>query len=239
MDIKKWIENKGNYKDGILLYSQLSKHNKLLLKKFKQKETKSNFVKLRYELQKNIAATIEVKAEKRLELPIAPVFISEEKVYRKVLLKELPFELHESYRDQKDNYYKATSLHLQLTALKPHEHDKALGFCIEIEELFDSIEKTWELLDYYKEHGRILETKNEDFSLMSETDLLLTRMSRRSSLTRAKERLQLLNSKYKKSNLIADKQKYERKIGDKKAHIIKLKLDIDRLNNLIITNQKT
>jgi hypothetical protein len=262
MTINNWFHKNGSYEDGILLYRALPNHNKNQLRIFLLKENFQNKIKLRYELQKNLQPTLNVSAKSTpIVVAAAPAPLeTESKYYRRVFLKDLPIALHKDYIQQKNDYNLACSLKLQLNKisitynkageavfddeenyvlkeLTPFDKQKALKFSLEIMQLFKSINKTWEVIDFYLDHGRILETKTTNFSAFSETKLLLTRNSRASSLTRANSKLDTFLTQRKTTALKSFAIKLDIKIAKKQEHILQLKDDIVALDRLIHNNR--
>ena len=262
MTINDWFTNNGSYNDGIMLFRALPSHNKNQLRLFLLKENAQNKIKLRYELQKHLQPTLKNTIKTiQVVAAVAPAPLkTESKYYRRVYLKDLPTALHTHYIQQKNDYNLACSLKLQLNKisilydkrgnavfddeenyvlkeLTPFDKQKALKFSLEIMQLFKSINKTWEIIDFYLEHGRILETTTNNFSSFSETKLLLTRNSRASSLTRANKKLDDFLTQRKTTSLKSFAIKLDIKIARKQEHVIQLKDDIITLEKLIHNNR--
>jgi hypothetical protein len=262
MTINEWFNNDGSYEDGILLYRALPNHNKNQLRIFLLKENFHNKTKLRYELQKNLQPTLKKSAKTTpIVVPVAPALLeTESKYYRKVFIKDLPIALHSHYIQQKNDYNLACSLKLQLNKisithdkagtvvfddeghyvlkeLTPFDKQKALKFSLEIMQLFKSINKTWEIIDFYLDHGRILETKTTNFAAFSETKIILIRNSRSSSKTRANAKLDTFLTQRKTTALKSFAIKLDIKIAKKQEHILQLKDDIITLDRLIHNNR--
>ena len=86
---------------------------------------------------------------------------TDSKTYRLLRLNQLPVKLHPLYIKQKNDFYKACSLKIELNDLPPEAETRALEICIEIENLFDAIEKSWKVFDYYQEFKTIPEITTE------------------------------------------------------------------------------
>lgn len=172
----------------------------------------------------------------------------ESKYYRKVLLKQLPVKLHPLYIKQKNDYVTYCSLKLQLNELsnirdsfgnlvldangvpkvKPQtEFDiqKANAICLQIESLFDSIDKAWEIIDHYLDTKEVITIKSNDFSSLSPGKLRDKINSVRGSRTRQKKRLAMLEEKYNNAIALKFKTKYERNIAKCKEKLMQLDQD--------------
>lgn len=245
MTVIEWINNGCNYKQGLELYKNIPNHNANFLKAWSRKETPQNLIKLRYELQKNVTPTFNITTP-------AKVVESEQKYYRKVLINQLPIALHPMYIQQKNDFSIACSLKMQLNALgnlydsngniiygadglpklkkqTKADQEKALQLCLKIESLFDAIEKTWEIIDYYLENKTIPTIKENDYSNLSEGKLRDKIVSVRSSITRQKQRLKMLTKKLQNAVAKKFKIKYERNIAKCENSLMQLNQDLIKL----------
>lgn len=271
MTVNDWFQNGCNYQHGILVYESLESHNKNYVKIFRKKETPENLMKLKYELQKFIAPTIskptenkpiglfiKKEIEKVVETPATTsIFLraekqEETKYYRKLLLHQLPVELHPLYIQQKNDFNTYCSLKLQLNALnqvrdtfgnivldakglpkrKPQtdaDIEKARLLCMQIETLFDAIDKTWEVLDHYLATKEIVIIQQKSFDELTPGKVRDKLISVRGSLTRQNQRLQKLQESLKHSVTKSFQIKYERDIAKSKGKIMQLEQDLIKL----------
>jgi hypothetical protein len=253
MTVNEWFSSGCNYNDGVLLYKQQEKANKNFIKIFERKESMQNLMKLKYELQKYLAPTTAVSSTEKQTIAKGTFDIhidsspkkEESKYFRRILINQLPVELHGLYIQQKNDYMIYCSIKTQLNALtnvtdsfgkivigtdglpklkrqtKLHIA-KATKFCLQIETLFDAIDKTWQIIDHYLETKEIVIIKETSYEDLSEGKLRDKLISIRSSITRQKKRKQLLTQKF--SNAIANKFKikYSRDLTKCKAKLMQL-----------------
>lgn len=174
------------------------------------------------------------------------------KYHRQVLISQLPVQLHQLYIQQKTDYNTYCSLKMQLLELtnirdafgnlvldaegnpKVKEQttadiEKALQFCLQIENLFDKIDKAWEIIDHYLDTKEVLKIETKDFTKLSPGKLRDKIVSVRGSRTRQKQRLAMLQEK--EANAIAKKFKikYARDVAKSKAKLAQLEQDLIQL----------
>ncbi|WP_435263419.1 hypothetical protein [Tenacibaculum sp. nBUS_03] len=225
MTIDTWLSsNNQDYKIALQLYEALPTCNRHFLKAMQKADTPQNLIKLRYQLEKY----------KKLEVPKAtiskknkPTLIrtTEPKPSFKprVLITDLPLELHATYIEQKNNFAKACSLKMQLNALEEHEIEhKALGVILKIESLFKAINEAWKIIDYYLEHKEVIQVPKTTLENLTPIELLKKQNSLRSSITRQKTRKEKLLAELKNTSLRTQKLKLETKIEKATKKLINL-----------------
>ena len=237
MKISEWIATKGTYKNGVQLYMAHPKANKNLLSVFLRKETKANYVKLKYELKK-LPDTLIITSPKIVvsePLPTAPIktLIKKPDAYQGLHIKDLPIALHPMYIQQKADFQTACSLKLQLNTLLPKQEKQALSLCIRIELLFDNIATAWEVFDYYRDHKIIVDLSTPTFEDLSPTQLIQRRNSKRSSITKAEKRLDNYTDNRKGLTVKNAIKQMDRRIQKTKATLLKHKTELTQLNKLI------
>lgn len=201
MNIDDWFKNDGSYDEGVMLYGKLAQCNRNLLRQLLKKENICNREKLRYELGKFIKHEISVKpiTQKKDdgELKNAALQVydstvnktSEQDTKGMLLINQLPVELHPLYIKQKGEFALACSLKMQLNALHPAEETRALEICLQIEELFDHIEKTWKIFHHYMDHGVVLTLEEKSYDTYSAAELLRAEGSKMSTISKLNSRI--------------------------------------------------
>lgn len=276
MTIKEWFTNGCNYTEGIALYKALPNTNKNYLKVFKRRETPQNKMKLKYELQKFIKKEVagpvknslksEILKPKKVNLQVdilekPSIFLTSEnpktesKYFRKVLLNQLPIELHPLYIQQKTDFNTYCSLKIQLNALSyikdsfgnivkdaegkpkvkpqtPLDIEKARVYCMQIENLFDAIDKTWQIIDHYLDTKEVIVIQDKNFTTLSSGKLRDKLISVRGSITRQKTRQQLLTKKLENAVAKKYKIKYKRDLTKCTAKLMQLEQDKIKLIQL-------
>lgn len=237
MNIKEWISSEKDYTTGVALYAAHPKAKINLVRLFQLKKSSYNEQKLYNELVKckDIAGpTIIVSTSAETTTPTPPPTIKKP-TYKQSRLSDYPQELHPVFIKQKNDFYTACSLKVQLNALAPEAEEAALKICLQIEDLFDGIEAAWKILDHYTETNTILEVKEHDFSALTPGQLILKRNSKRSSLTKAKRLVANYKAALLKPQTIAQKTRIEVKKEKQLTKISQLEIDVDQLTKLINT----
>jgi hypothetical protein len=266
MTVNDWFENGCNYKDGVALYSCLPNHNKNLATVFFRKETPQNRMKLKYELQKNRTPTIGIaenfeltktpKKNIQINIDAAPKSKpTENKFFRKLLINQLPIELHPFYIRQKFDYTTYCSLKMQLNEInavkdqfgnvildrdakpkiKPQtdlDIEKARVICLKIETLFDSIDKTWQIIDHYLETKEVVILQEKTFENINGVDVYKKLNSVRGSITRQTTRHKILTKNLEAAIAKKFVIKYERDLAKCTAKLMQLNQDKIKLINL-------
>lgn len=243
MNIQEWFDNKGTYKEGLQLYASLPQKSNLFLKSI-QRENTSNFLKLKYELKKalnnNSTATTKQSEKIATELPTEPksepllqVIIKESASFSfdKETMAMYPMELHATYRNRISNFYEACELKFKLNMLHPDAEEEAFDLIIQLEELWESIDRAWFILNHWKDYGRIMPIDNsEDFTklngiqLSKRRDRLQTSISKRTkTLDKLSKEVELSPEDRAKLNL------YNRK----KEQLQQLIIDLETIRNLL------
>lgn len=202
MKIQKWFDRAGSFAEGVELYSQLPNPSMHLIRMFKA-ESVSNFIRLKYELKLAInkgldkAGIPEIPENPKIPASVRepiedPAFLkrlveaSSNAAFAKETMAMYPPELHPVYRERISNFYMACELKFKLNALPEAANDEALKLILQIESLWDKIDKAWEILHHWTDHHRLMPTEvSKDYSkftpmqLANEKGLLETRISKR------------------------------------------------------------
>lgn len=249
MDIQKWFDTSGSYQDGLKLYDQLPTKSVMLQKAFKV-ENFSNFIKLKYELKRaiNLGLSISINTEVPNENPIIPinpvnsdpviqvdynslVAESERQSFSKETMAMYPMELHPVYRQRVSDFYLACELKFKLNRLAALEEKAALDLILQLEKLWDKIDKAWIILEHWKDHARIMPTttstdytKFSPMQLANEKSLIETRISKRTktieNLSKALEAAPEDRNKANQYNI-------------KKEALEQLKIDLETIKNIL------
>ena len=238
MIINKWFDDGCNYNEGVLIYASLKGHSANLLRLFLRKESVTNAEKLAYELGKfreDPAPSIKIEVvsaqTKALGPTITPPAVNSSGGFYRI--NELPTALHPLLIEQSTNYKLACSLHLQLTALHPDEEGAALKLCILIEDLFDSIETSQKVFDYYKKHKVVLNIKPRSFEDLTPAQLVQRRNNKKATISKHKKKVADLKSKFEQNMSKAERTKL--KIAFEKAErtLLQHEYEAQELTNLI------
>jgi hypothetical protein len=172
----------------------------------------------------------------------------ESKYFRKVFISQLPVELHPLYIQQKSDYNTYCSLKMQLNELSyikdafgniikdkngvpkvkpqtPLDIETARVFCMQIETLFDAIDKTWQIIDHYIQTKEVIIIQQKNFTELSPGKVRDKLISVRGSITRQKQRKALLTHKLENAVAKKYKIKYERDLAKCTAKLMQLEQD--------------
>ena len=235
MKINNWFDGGCKYNEGVLLYASLNGHSVNLVRLFLRKESIANAEKLAYELGKfREAEDPSVKyQEPRTKIQTPTPVVAKHSSGGFYRINELPTELHPLLIEQSTNYKLACSLHLQLTALHPDEEGAALKLCIMIEDLFDAIETSQKVLDYYKKHKVVLNIKPRSFEDLTPAQLIQTRSNKKATISKHKKKVEVLKKQFGQKLSKSDSTKL--KIAFEKAErtLLQHEYEAQELTNLI------
>lgn len=242
MKVNEWFSNGSDYNAGVLLYASLKGHSPNLVRLFLRKESPSNFEKLTYELGKfrekvTIAKPLIVKNEKKPQQVNHQQKTNNQKptsfyFYR---LNELHVDLHPLSQQQRANFQKAISLKLQLNQLHPSEEGAALSLCIEIEDLFDSIETAQKVLKHYVEHKVVLNIAPRNYSSLTAAQLIQSRNNKRISVSKSKKKVLIIENNLGQNLSKSETTKQVIALEKAKSKLLEHELDLQQLNELINT----
>jgi hypothetical protein len=243
MDIKKWFEVSGTYQEGLALYAQLPICSNTFLRML-QKETSTNFLKLKYELKKasmsgqsaNVSK-IEISAtEPKKELqeePLLDLIVRQSAAvsFQKETMALYPMELHGTYRERVNNFYKACELKFQLNAVPARREEEALKIIIQLEDLWTKIDRAWMILDHWKDHNRIMPVEvSEDFTQLSPIKIV---MMRNNLEARISKRQKTIDSFTKQVSDNPEDRSISNLLNRKLEQLHQLKIDLETVRNLI------
>ncbi len=149
------------------------------------------------------------------------------------LISEYPVSLHSVYLDRKTQFLKACSLKMQLNELPPVKEKEAFELQWQIWKCFAAVDDATYKLNYWKENRRILEDEtNEDFSKLSQSELVQRRNTLRSNASN-RSRTILKIEKQLLSVPEAKKLKLKDKLLKKREELRSIQLQIKMLDGMI------
>lgn len=245
MNIQDWFDSSGSYADGVKLYSLLPNCSNLMLKSFRI-ENFSNSLQLKYELKRALLSglnpslpeiseiaekseTKEVPEQKTSHEELARE--SEKTEFPKETMAMYPMELHSVYRERISNFYKACELKMILNRLAPSEEMEALVLILQIEKLWELIDRAWMVLEHWKDTGRIMPfSESTDFSKFSAVQLVTEKSLME---VRISKRQKTLDKMY--DNLLANPEDRLKanQYNKKKEELEQLKIDLETIKKLL------
>ena len=115
------------------------------------------------------------------ELPFAPT-VGGEQAKREDLIADYPVALHGVYRAKREAWLRACSLKLTLNAIPMEEEDKARELQRQLWQLFSAMDNYDVVLQYWRNHKKILEPQKEDYSRLTPVELVQRRNTLRSNI---------------------------------------------------------
>lgn len=236
MNILEWLQTNGDYNTGLQLYQQSNVFKATLYKTLVKKNNPANYSKLRYELKKTtptqhsptpplVKKTVQQTAKPKGTTAVA----------NQLFLHSLPPELREDYLLQKQQFAKVCFLHTDLVALHPEQEQEALALCMEIETLWENINHVWKRLDFYKQHKIVVQTKQQDFSLLPPAKLLQKRNNVRANITKHQKKLAILLTDNTNKTTLEKLKKHQQKLRQKEQIILTNNALLLQLNQVIDT----
>ncbi|WP_417365924.1 hypothetical protein [Flavobacterium beibuense] len=243
MDIKEWFETSGSYRDGLELYRNLPNCSSNLLRSL-ERESKSNLLKLKYELKKALESGNRVVVSEIKESPAQPKKMPEKPkfddniieqsakvTFTKETLAMYPPELHDTYRDRINCFYKACSLKIILNGLDDDAEEEAFSIQLQIEELWDRIDSCWTILNHWKQHKRIMPVKTTvDFNTLNAIQLVKRRDQIQTSISKRLPTINKLEMEVEASP--EDKTKLNR-LNKKREELQQLLIDLDVIRKIL------
>jgi hypothetical protein len=243
MDILSWFASSGSYADGVMLYSQLPSCNANVLRSF-AKENTSNFLKLKYELKKASLSGKSTTVPKTEKIVTEPKKVPKPEPLLKEIIKRsadasfeketmamYPMELHSTYRQRVSDFYLACELKFQLNSIADDDENASLKIIIQLDDLWTRIDRAWKILGHWKDHNRIMPTKeSEDFNTLSEKQLYKLRNNLQSNISKREKTIESMHERVKASpedrtllNL------YNRKL----EQLEQMKIDLETIRKLL------
>ena len=115
------------------------------------------------------------------EGPFAPTSGGEQ-AKREDLIADYPVALHGVYRAKREAWLRACSLKLTLNAVPMEEEDKARELQRQLWQLFSAMDNYDVVLQYWRDHKKILEPQKEDYSRLTPVELVQRRNTLRSNI---------------------------------------------------------
>nr|DAN69950.1 MAG TPA: hypothetical protein [Caudoviricetes sp.] len=115
------------------------------------------------------------------EWPFAPTSGGEQ-AKREDLIADYPVALHGVYRAKREAWLRACSLKLTLNAVPMEEEDKARELQRQLWQLFSAMDNYDVVLQYWRDHKKILEPQKEDYSRLTPVELVQRRNTLRSNI---------------------------------------------------------
>lgn len=244
-NITEWFNTGANYTLGFMIYKQLPKPKRSVLKRLEKGQNSYNKTLLIKELRQfknKPAADITVfkkKAPASVKTPAPDVTKdaqerlykkrSEERQFKAIKYAMLPGELKLRYREAKDIFYQLCDLKFILNDLPAEEVKQALAIQLQIEELDEQRAIIWRELLHWQDHGTLLTTKAESFDNLEAKELYRLKANLKSKITKLEQRIEvkyneLITTTDKKANRLLEQRinKSEKLLHKHRVNLIKI-----------------
>ena len=182
------------------------------------------------------------------ELPFAPTVGGEqggEQAKREDLIADYPVALHGVYRAKREAWLHACSLKLTLNAVPMEEEDKARELQRQLWQLFSAMDNYDVVLQYWRDHKKILEPQKEDYSRLTPVELVQRRntlrsniVSREKSLAKWEEQVNSEELRVKSEGGKSGRSLWvlQEKIARKREEVEQMKLQVKEVEKLLVVS---
>ena len=189
------------------------------------------------------------RAKDKGELPFAPTTgegelprTSGEQAKREDLIADYPVALHGVYRAKREAWLRACSLKLTLNAIPMEEEDKARELQRQLWQLFSAMDNYDVVLQYWRNHKKILEPQKEDYSRLTPVELVQRRNTLRSNIVSREKSLAKWEEQVKREELRVKSEGgksgrslwvLQEKIARKREEVAQMKLQVKEVEKLL------
>ena len=168
------------------------------------------------------------------------------------LIADYPVALHGVYRAKREAWLHACSLKLTLNAVPMEEEDKAREIQWQLWQLFSAMDNYDVVLQYWRDHKKILEPQKEDYSRLTPVELVQRRntlrsniVSREKSLAKWEEQARSEELRVKSEELRVKSEGgmtgrslwvLQEKIARKREEVEQMKLQVKEVEKLLVVS---
>ena len=169
------------------------------------------------------------------ELPFAPT-VGGEQAKREDLIADYPVALHGVYRAKREAWLRACSLKLTLNAVPMEEEDKAREIQRQLWQLFSAMDNYDVVLQYWRNHKKILEPQKEDYSRLTPVELVQRRNTLRSNIVSREKSLAKWEAQAKGEEGMTTRSLWvlQEKIARKREEVEQMKLQVKEVEKLLV-----
>ena len=158
------------------------------------------------------------------------------------LIADYPVALHGVYRAKREAWLRACSLKLTLNAIPMEEEDKARELQRQLWQLFSAMDNYDVVLQYWRDHKKILEPQKEDYSRLTPVELVQRRntlrsniVSREKSLAKWEEQVKREELRVKSEGGMSGRSLWvlNEKIARKREEVEQMKLQVKEVEKLL------
>lgn len=178
------------------------------------------------------------------EWQFAPT-VGGEQAKREDLIADYPVALHGVYRAKREAWLLACSLKLTLNAVPMEEEDKAREIQRQLWQLFSAMDNYDVVLQYWRDHKKILEPQKEDYSRLTPVELVQRRNTLRSNIVSREKSLAKWEEQVKSEELRVKSEGgksgrslwvLQEKIARKREEVAQMKLQVKEVEKLLVVS---
>lgn len=151
------------------------------------------------------------------------------------LIADYPVALHGVYRAKREAWLRACSLKLTLNAIPMEEEDKARELQRQLWQLFSAMDNYDVVLQYWRNHKKILEPQKEDYSRLTPVELVQRRNTLRSNIVSREKSLAKWEEQVKSEEGMTTRSLWvlNEKIARKREEVAQMKLQVKEVEKLL------
>ena len=151
------------------------------------------------------------------------------------LIADYPVALHGVYRAKREAWLRACSLKLTLNAVPMEEEDKARELQRQLWQLFSAMDNYDVVLQYWRDHKKILEPQKEDYSRLTPVELVQRRNTLRSNIVSREKSLAKWEAQARSEEGMTVRSLWvlQEKIARKREEVAQMKLEVKEIEKLL------
>lgn len=162
------------------------------------------------------------------------------------LIADYPVALHGVYRAKREAWLRACSLKLSLNQVPMEEEDKARELQRQLWQLFSAMDNYDVVLQYWRDHKKILEPQKEDYSQFTPVELVQRRNTLRSNIVSREKSLAKWEEQVKSEELRVKSEGgksgrslwvLNEKIARKREEVAQMKLQVKEIEKLVTSDK--
>ena len=160
---------------------------------------------------------------------------SEEPAKKTDWIADYPVALHGVYRAKQEAWLRACSLKLTLNAVPMDDEGKACEIQRQLWQLFETMDNCDVMLQYWRDHKKILEPVQEDYSLLTPMELVQRRNTLRSNIVSREKSMAKWEEQAKSEEGMTVRSLWvlNEKIARKREEVEQMKLQVKEIEKLM------
>ena len=154
------------------------------------------------------------------------------------LIADYPVALHGVYRAKREAWLCACSLKLTLNAIPMEEEGKARELQRQLWQLFSAMDNYDVVLQYWRNHKKILEPQKEDYSRLTPVELVQRRNTLRSNIVSREKSLAKWEEQARSGEGMTVRSLWvlQEKIARKREEVEQMKLQVKEVEKLLVVS---